>query len=136
MGLLSAMYEDDADFTNTFRALGSITSQPADGEEDGVPAPLLQVRSSARCRLSCALLNVCVCVGCRVELCPLALDTCPTCSSRGPGGGSRILRHQLSKAAAGLCGIGLPVPGHADQAAGRQLHCTIAPLFSDNFCSD
>jgi uncharacterized protein YdiU (UPF0061 family) len=42
VGLLSAMYEDDADFTNTFRALGSITLQPADGEEDGVPAPLLQ----------------------------------------------------------------------------------------------
>ena len=49
MGLLSAMYEDDADFTNTFRALGSITSQPADSDEDGVPAPLLQVRSRARC---------------------------------------------------------------------------------------
>ena len=48
VGLLSAMYEDDADFTNTFRALGSVTSQPADSEEDGVPAPLLQARSNAR----------------------------------------------------------------------------------------
>lgn len=48
MGLLSAMYEDDADFTNTFRALGSVPSQPADSDEDGIPAPLLKVCSSAR----------------------------------------------------------------------------------------
>jgi uncharacterized protein YdiU (UPF0061 family) len=42
VGLLSAMYEDDADFTNTFRALGGVSSQPADGDEDGVPASLLK----------------------------------------------------------------------------------------------
>ena len=57
MGLLSAMYEDDADFTNTFRALGSVTSQPADSDEDGVPAPLIKVCSIA-C-LSCVSLDIC-----------------------------------------------------------------------------
>jgi hypothetical protein len=75
VGLLSAMYEDDADFTNTFRALGSITSQPADGDEDGVPAPLLQVRSPARCRLSCATLQLCA--GSCVKLGLLALNKPP-----------------------------------------------------------
>lgn len=43
VGLLSAMYEDDADFTNTFRALGRVTAQAAEDDVDGVPAPLLQV---------------------------------------------------------------------------------------------
>jgi uncharacterized protein YdiU (UPF0061 family) len=43
VGLLSAMYEDDADFTNTFRALGKIASQPTGDDADGMPAPLLRV---------------------------------------------------------------------------------------------
>lgn len=35
------MYEDDADFTNTFRALGSITT----AGEDELPASLAEVRA-------------------------------------------------------------------------------------------
>ena len=49
VGLLSAMYEDDADFTNTFRALGGVASQPSDRDDDGVPAPLMKV-----CRIVCS----------------------------------------------------------------------------------
>ncbi len=45
MGLLTAMYEDNADFTNTFRALGGVSAQPADTDVDGVPASLQKVRS-------------------------------------------------------------------------------------------
>lgn len=41
VALLTAMYEDDADFTNTFRALGSITT----AGEDELPASLAEVRA-------------------------------------------------------------------------------------------
>lgn len=41
--LLTAMYEEDADFTNTFRALGGVSAQPADTDADGVPASLQKV---------------------------------------------------------------------------------------------
>lgn len=46
MGLLSAMYEDGADFTNSFRALGRVSSQPAADDVNGAAASLLKVSSS------------------------------------------------------------------------------------------
>jgi serine/tyrosine/threonine adenylyltransferase len=41
--LLKLMYEDDADFTNTFRSLGLVASKAEDGEEDGMPLALTAV---------------------------------------------------------------------------------------------
>lgn len=41
VGLVTIMYEDKADFTNTFRALASVS----DGDDPGsIPAPLEEVR--------------------------------------------------------------------------------------------
>jgi len=42
VALMGAMYEDDADFTNTFRSLGRVSSSPADDDIDGVPAALFK----------------------------------------------------------------------------------------------
>ena len=44
MQLLTAMYEDDADFTNIFRSLGDVASSP-EGDVEGVPSALLLVGS-------------------------------------------------------------------------------------------
>lgn len=55
VALLTAMYEDDADFTNTFRALGSITT----AGDDELPASLAEVR--ARMLYHCLLLRAAEC---------------------------------------------------------------------------
>ncbi len=45
VGLVTLMYEDKADFTNTFRALASVCEGDAPGS---IPAPLEQVKSCHR----------------------------------------------------------------------------------------
>ena len=44
VALLTAMYEDDADFTNTFRALGGVSTSGT----DELPASLAEVRRAHR----------------------------------------------------------------------------------------
>jgi hypothetical protein len=87
VGLLSAMYEDDADFTNTFRALGGVSSQPADGDADGVPASLLKVRPALH-PPSCSSVSISACVhdlrpaahNSYTHTCVTAASSCFTCS--------------------------------------------------------
>ena len=54
VGLITLMYEDKADFTNTFRAMASVS---ADDKPSTVPAALNEVRPKLFC-LSCLLLPV------------------------------------------------------------------------------
>ena len=52
VGLVTLMYEDKADFTNTFRALASVSDDDAPGS---IPAPLEEVREWAPSHASVCL---------------------------------------------------------------------------------